>query len=375
MKKYLLLSLSLLGMLIAVLPLFAVDPPTYRLINSDSFQATKAGEEYISYLVGNVHFFYNEIEFYSDRAEIYEQRQDVFLMGRVVCIQDTLRITCDEAYYYHKTSLLRLISHVVITQTQAGEQIKTTRIVTANQANHDRDKGTFTLTGNVIAHAMSDSVYAKAGFAFYDQQNNYAYMIQNPLVYKVGADSLSLSAEKIEFYESIKKVVASFGVVTQNPQIKATCDFLIYYGDEEQIRSETEESYDGKVVYIGNPQFYSDDADGNAELFTVYLVKNKIDLIYLENSSYISFKTDEALPKDSWIKSDFMSLYYKETKPTSFFAKDNVSSYFIQKSNKNKQEIYNNVSSETLNISFNDDSKVQDIRVNKSVSGMYKFVK
>jgi len=365
----------LLFAILATSLLSATEPPTYRLINSDSMQVHKSGEEYITYLVKNVHFFYDEIEFYTDRAEIYDQRQEVFMMGHVVCVQDTLRLTCDEAYYYHKSSLLRLISNVTITQTQKDDRTQTLRTVTANQATNDRDKGTYTLTGNVIAHAISDSVYAKAGFAFYDQNAAYAYMIQNPLVYRVGADSLSLSAEKIEFFESIKKVVASFAVVTQNPQIKATCDFLIYYGDENQIHSETDDVYDAKIVYIGSPKFYSDDADGNADLFTVYLTDNKIDLIYLENSSYISFKTDETLPKDSWIKSDFMSLYYQETKPKNFVATENVSSYFIQKSGKNKQEIYNDVSSEIINISFNDENKVQDIKVKNKVSGMYKFIK
>jgi len=350
--------------------LYTQTTATYRLINSDQINVNKAGEQYITYLTGNVHFFYDELEFFADRAEIYEEKQEVFLIGNVKAVQDTLDISCNEAYYYHQTQLLRLIDSVRLTQTSQNE---VSRIVTARSGTHNREKGEFVLTGDVFAHTVADSVFATSGYAFYDQNTGYGYMIQSPLIWRTGADSLSLTAQKIEFFEPINKVIASFGVVTQNSTVKATCDFLIYYGDEQQIKAETEDKYDAKIVYIGDPNFFSEDGDGNADLLTIYLVKNDISLIYMENNSYITFKTSNDVPKDSWIKSDFMRLYYANNKPLNFSAEQNVSSFFKQVNNKTQKEIFNDVEGNQLNIYFDDEQKVKELSIDHSVRGKYKF--
>ncbi|MCK4312745.1 MAG: hypothetical protein KAW88_08440, partial [Candidatus Cloacimonetes bacterium] len=41
----------------------------YRLINADTLIVNKINEEYVTDLIGNVHFFYGETEFFSDFAK------------------------------------------------------------------------------------------------------------------------------------------------------------------------------------------------------------------------------------------------------------------------------------------------------------------
>jgi hypothetical protein len=318
----------------------------------------KYGDDYVTFLSGNVHFFYDDIEFLSDRAEIYERERYVVLRGNVVAIQDTLRITCDEARYLQEQKLLRLMGNVVMREIH---DTTVNRRVTSDNAVHFRETGVFELMGSVYAHDVSDSLYATAGYVFYDQNEGYGYMLQNPTIWRTGADSLSLSAQKIEFFEPIQKLVASFNVVTQNKDIVAMCDFLIYYGEED------------KVIYIGDPRFYTENGDGSAELITIFLEKNDIREIHLENECHIVFRTAEDSPKNSWIESTNMILYYENNKPTLFVANTSVKSHFIQINRNNNREQNNFVTGDELNITFDEDSNVVDVRINSNVSGMYRF--
>jgi lipopolysaccharide export system protein LptA len=331
--------------------------PTYRLINADNLQVQRQGEEHVTYLLGNVHFFYDDIEFFSDRAEIYEKQRYVMLWGNVKAIQDTLVITSGEAQYYHDDQHLRLLRNVVIYEIH-DEEIS--RSVNSINASHFRKHGEFVLTGQVFAQSFADSLYARAGYAYYNQSTGYGYLQQRPLVWRAGADSLSLSAEKIEFFEPIQKLVASFSVVTQNNDIRTTSDFLIFYGEED------------RVVYIGNPRFYSEDGDGSADLFTIYLDGNNIREIVMEDNCHIYFKTSPDAPKDSWIISDQMTLTYVDNKPASFVAINNIQSYFRHNQNR-RQEMSNNVTGELLTIVFDENSNVTEVNINAAVRGVYRF--
>ena len=346
--------------------LYADTAPTYRLINANTLFVSKLGDEYITNLQGDVHFFYDDIEFFADQAEIYEKRQTLTLMGSVKAIQDTLNLECSLAHYFHETQYLRLTGNVVMTETMQNDEIR--RRTTANSGNYFRDKGEIDLTGNVFAHSIPDSLFAKSGYAFYNQKTGYGYLIQNPLIWRTGNDSLSLYAEKIEFFEPIKKVVASFDVITQNQNIKATCDFLIYYEEE------------GRIVYIGNPKFFSEEGDGFADLITIMLDNENeehegvvIKEIILQDNCSINFRTSENMEKDSWITGDSMTLFYANNKPSEFIAEDNVNSRFNHRGEKNQQEMSNTVSGKYLKINFDENSNATEIKINETVRGVYRF--
>jgi len=309
-------------------------------------------------LSGDVHFFYDEIEFLADRAEIYDVQQFVLLRGNVVVIQDTLRITCNEAQYFHQTQLLEARGNVVMTETHDDVLL---RRVTSNTATHFRDRGEFILQGNVHAHDVEESLFGRAGYAFFNQIEGYGYMIQRPIVWRAGEDSLSLSAEKIEFFQDNDKLVASFNVVTQNSEIRATSNFLIYYGDED------------RAIYIGDPRFYSDNGDGYADLITVYLEENKIREIHMEGNSFINFRSGNEGLKDNWVSSTNMILFYVDDKPVEFIARENVQSFIRQDGNNQRQTMNNNVSGELLTIFFDENSDIESLSISERIRGRYRF--
>ena len=338
--------------------LYPDEPVSYRLINSDQLRVNRIQEEYITYLRGNVHFFYADIEFFTDMADIYEIQEYVVLRGNVLIIQDSLSISCNDAQYYHKNELLRVQGNVIMTEEKSEG---TFRRVTSNTGTHYRNSGEIILQGNVFSHDEQESFFGRSGFATFNLQTGYGYMIERPVIWRTEPDSLALFAEKIEFYEDTNRVVASFDVVTQNNDIVVKSNFLIYYGNED------------RMVYIGEPLFYTENGDGYADLITVFLEDNDIKEIHLEGNCFIVFSSNNESFKDNWIRSDFMNLYYTENKPQEFISRGNVRSFFIQDQNQRRNSMDNSVNGEVLNIFFDEDSNVTELRKNDTVRGKYRF--
>jgi len=356
-SKQLIIIFILLFNVISLVSLESLGTP-YRLINSDHLQINRLSDEYITYLRGNVHFFYDDIEFKADKAEIYEIQQYVKMTGNVIAIQDTLSINCHEAQYYHLKEFLRVQGNVLITETGT---MHTYKEVKANVGEYDRLNGMFTLKGNIKAWAREDSLHATAGFATYDLNTGYGYMIQKPIIWKAGQDSISLSAEKIEFYNDIQKIVASFDVVTKNKELKATSNFLIYYGTEE------------KLVYIGNPKVFSNFGDAKADLITAYLKEKQIDRVEFDNNCLVYFNTKENEKKENMVKSSQMKLFYENGKPIKFNADNNVETYFVQNSTKKQTAMNNRVFSNKLRLTFDDEMQINTIKLDTVTKGKYRF--
>ncbi len=330
----------------------------YRLINADHLQMNRISDEYITYLRGNVHFFYGDIEFKADRAEVYEKQKYVIMKGNVLAIQDTLSIKCNEAQYYHNNEFLRVQGNVIMTET--GSQ-GSYREVRANTGEYKRLDGDIELKGNIKAYTQLDSLHAIAGFATYNLSTGYGYLSQKPVIWKAGNDSLSLSAEKIEFYNDTQRIIASFNVVTENNDLKATSNFLIYYGLEERL------------VYIGNPKVYSKFGDGQADLITVFLKEQQIDKIDFNDNCLIYFSTEEDEIKNNMVKSSRMQLFYQEGKPSKFYAEESVETYFVQHSNQKQLAMNNRVFSNKLQLSFDDEMQIQIIKLDAVTKGKYRF--
>jgi lipopolysaccharide export system protein LptA len=340
---------------------YANQPVTYQLINSDEMQIHSISEEYIILLRGNVHFFYGEIEFFADRANIYSATEHVILRGNVVAIQDSLRITASEAIYSHPIGELRVERNVVMTETHDGI---ITRKATSNLAIHNTQTDEFTMRGNVHIHEFMEIMFARAGHMFFNRETGYGYMLETPFVWREGEDALSISAEKIEFFEDTNRVVASFGVITETQDLRVLCDFLIYYGD------------DGRLIYIGNPRFYSDSGNGSAELITVFLVEpgsNDIREVLLEGESVVHFRTSPEEPADSWVRSNNMTLIYDDNVPVEFIARENVRSFLRQANDDTELAMDNNVYGEYLNLFFAEDQSISHVRIQERVRGNYRF--
>jgi len=112
---------SLIGKFLVIFVLFSLmlfaenhELQSYKLINADTLIVQNINDEYISNLIGNVHFFYGETEFFADKADIYEQQKIVRLWHNVRVYEDTLSLLADKVNYFRKTEKLFLDNNVKI---------------------------------------------------------------------------------------------------------------------------------------------------------------------------------------------------------------------------------------------------------------------
>lgn len=331
----------------------------YRLINADQLRMNKFMDEYVTNLDGNVVFYYGKTQFKADYAEIYEQQKSVVLKGNVRIKEDTLTFYADNAYYYRNDEYIKALGRVKVREDHSD---KTYRELSANQIEYYRDRGDMYASQNVLMYEQKQNVYAKSGYATYNTNNGYGYMIRDPLVWQKNQDdSLSIKAEKIELFKENNKLLASFNVQTKNKEMSSTSDFLIYYIDQ------------GKVILVGKPLLNSEFGDAQAENMSFLLKNNKIESATLQDSCKIFFAEDKGKEKTNWITSDVVNVYWKNDKINSFVAKDNVLSYIYQEQKKKQLPMSNLASGSELSVSFDQDQKIQKINLKNSVQGKYVF--
>ncbi len=330
----------------------------YKLINSDQLFLSKSGDEYITQLTGNVHFFYGEIEFFCDQAEIYEKQKIARMSGNVKAIDDTLELKANQADYFRFTEYLLLVGNVHIKETHKDRTIRT---FASDKGEYFKKEGNIFANDNIKVYDQREKVHGTCGYLTYNLKNGYGYLIKEPVIYMTGADSLKIIAQKMELFKNLKKIVATFDVKTFTKDITTTSDFLIYLNDEE------------KAIYMGKPKFTSDFAEGKAETITLWFSKKSLNKIVLNDSCYVTYASEKNLPKINWIESDSMRMEYVKDNPKYFFAMNNVKSYYFQDNSAKKDKMNNLASGQNLLIEFTDDKKIKYLTLKNQAKGKYKF--
>ncbi len=330
----------------------------YKLINADTLIIHEVRGEYISNLRGNVHFFYGETEFFSDKADIFEKQKIVRLWDNVEVYDDTLSLFADKVNYFRKSEKLFLNGNVFTKEVHSDS---TYRTFEADYVKYFRDQQEFYANDNVSTYDQRENIYGECGQLYYLIKDGYGYLMKKPKLQSVGKDTINVSAEKIEYYNDYKKVVALFNVITNSNEFKILSDFLLYYSEKE------------KAIYQGEPKLFSDNADALADEFQIYFEDNKMREALLIDSCKVLFKTDENFEKDSWVESDEMQFKFEDGKLKKCISTGNVDSYYNQKKTDKKQFTKNRAKGEKLIIQFGEDSILETLKMINNIQGNYIF--
>lgn len=330
----------------------------YKLINADKLIINKIDGEYVTNLLGNVHFFYGETEFFSDKADIFELQKIVKMTGNVQVYEDTLSLLADHVDYFRKQERLFLRGDVLATETHIDS---TRRTFEAQEVEYFRNTREFFARDSVKTFDERENMYGKCGELKYFMNDGYGYLIKQPLLSIADKDTLSITAEKIEYFENYKKVAATFNVNTFSEQFNMASDFLLYFTDDE------------KAIYQGQPMFTSDFADAQAQEFRIFFQDQKIRKAVLQDSCAVQFSDAADKPKNNWAVSDQMEFNFVHGNITYCQANENVESYFAQERSDSKDFSANRSTGEHLVIELNDDNKITKISMQDDVQGIYKF--
>ncbi len=355
MKKILLGSLILFGLLAG----WCEAPRPYHLIHADRLVVRTVRGEHISDLVGNVHFFYGDTEFFSDFATLYEKQELANLKGRVVVLEDTLRMEATKVAYYNISEQLFLQDSVYVTETH---QDGTKRTFTARRVEYFRKTRDFTAIDEVHTWDERENITATCGYLTYNLGTGYGYMMRDPMVQKIQSDTLAIAAQKIEYFDDYQKIVATFNVDVTSSENRITSDFLIYFSNEE------------KAIFKGQPRFYSSFGDGLAKEFHIFFQKQRLRQAEFIDSCRVDFRAKPGEAKTNWILADRMIFNFIDDAIIESYAEGGVNAMVIQEQSAHQDYGWNHSQGEWLHILFNDDQDISEISLKTRTTGKYRFI-
>lgn len=346
-------------LLISCLLLGAKNPPElFRLVHSDKLFLNKTETEQILELVGNVHFFYGKTEFKSDRALILDKQKIARLTGRVKVSNDTLALASDSLAYYRIPEIMNLGGNVYITEKKPDGSL---RWFKSQQAVYDKANQKLTTWEKVEAYDLVENAYASCGYAFWDRLLGYAYMVESPRLRSGVADTLNIQADKIEFFDKEKKIVATFNVKVEARDYDASSDFLLYFINED------------KAVFTGEPLFESDYARATAREFYLHFKDRKLERVELADSCKVWFSEERSAPKTNWVSAAFVKLTFEGERLLDFSAEQGVSYFYEQAEGEKKDYFENRATGDYLEAKFTSDNKLESMKMKRGIKGVYKF--
>lgn len=330
----------------------------FRLIHSDKLFLNRTEAEEILELNGKVHFWYGDTEFKSDRAMIFNKQRIARLTGNVSVSNDSLALVADSVAYYRIPEELNMGGKVYITEKKKGGGFRWFR---SDYAVYDKKSDKVTVWQNVSSYDEEENALAECGYAFWDRKIGYAYMIEEPRLRSGKADTLYIQADKMEYFDAERKLVATFNVDVRSREYSASSDFLIYFLKED------------KAVFTGEPVFRSDFAEATAREFYLYFDERKLKTAELVDSCRVDFAEESGAVKKNWVTAGFVSISFEDDNIREFSAENQVAYYYEQEKKDKKDFFINSATGEFLEAKFSTDNKLDIMRMKKSIKGRYKF--
>ena len=343
------------------LSLFAAKPGTpekFRLIHADKLFMSKTYEEQALELSGKVHFFYGDTEFKSDRALILDIKKIARLSGNVVVHNDSLTLVADTLAYYRIPELMNAGGRVTATHSNKDGAY---RWMTSDYATYDKKNDVLTCWSRVTSYDREENATAKCGYAQWDRARGYALMLEQPYLSSAKNDTLNITAEKMEFFDADKKLIATFNVQVNSRDYTTTSDFLIYFMDED------------KAVFTGVPRFNSEYATASAREFHLLLEERKLKRAELIDSCRVDFTEEKGGEQKNRVFADLISMDFLGDQLRQFEAEGLVSYFFQQDEAPKKDFFVNNATGTYLKADFDEDSKLQTMQMKTDVKGKYVF--
>jgi lipopolysaccharide export system protein LptA len=344
------------SLILALLPLWGREK--IRVIHSDKLYLSKVQDEQVMRLEGKVHFWYGKTEFKSDRALIFDLQKIARLDGNVKVNNDSLSLAADSLTYYRIPDELNAGGRVLIEQKTKG---KVTRWFRSDKAIYSKFHNTVTVWSNVSSFDQEESATLTCGYAFWDRKNRYAYMIEEPRLDVAGKDTLHVQADKFEYFEEERKLMATFNVLARSQDYEASSDFLVYLLKEE------------KAMFLGEPQFRSDSAIASAKEFYLFFKDRELQRAELVDSCRLDFAEEEDGPKKNWVRANYVRVDFEDKKIRRFEAEKTVSYRFDQEQTEERDFFVNTADGEFLEAKFNKESELEFMNMRQKIKGVYKF--
>lgn len=346
------------SLLLALLPLWGQGREKIRVIHSDKLFLSKMQDEQVMRLEGKVHFWYGKTEFKSDRALIFDLQKIARLDGNVRMNNDSLSLASDSLTYYRNKEELNAGGKVLIEEKKQG---KVTRWFRCDYAIYNKLQDNVTVWDNVSSYDQEEKATLSCGYAFWDRKNRYSYMIENPHIEIAGKDTLNVSADKFEYFEEERKLMATFNVLAESQDYEASSDFLVYLLKEE------------KAVFLGEPEFRSENAVASANEFYLFFKDRELQRAELVDSCRLDYAEEKLAPRLNWVKANFVRIDFKDKQIHRLEAENTVSYRYYQEKTEERDFFINTSDGDYLEAKFTEENKLDSMQMRSKIKGIYKF--
>ncbi len=346
------------SLLLALLNLGGQSREQIRVVHSDKLYLSKVQDEKVMRLEGQVHFWYGKTEFRSDRALIFDLQKIARLDGNVRVQNDSLSLAADSLTYYRNSEEMNAGGGVLIEEKRQGRVVRWFR---ADKGNYNRLYDTATVWDNVSSYDQEENATLSCGYAFWDRKNQYSYLIEDPRMDIAGKDTLSVRADKFEYFGEERKLMATFNVLAQSQDYEASSDFLVYLLKEE------------KAMFLGEPEFRSQNSTATAREFYLYLKDRELQRAELVDLCRVDFAGEEEGPKLNWVEANFVRIDFADKQISRFEAENSVSYSYQQDQTEERDYFLNTAGGDFLEANFNADNELEFLKMRQRIKGNYKF--
>ncbi|MDI9571562.1 MAG: hypothetical protein QM209_00085, partial [Candidatus Cloacimonadota bacterium] len=200
-------------------------------------------------------------------------------------------------------------------------------------------------------------------YAQWDRGKGYALLLDEPYITSGIEDTLAVAAEKMEYFEPERKLIATFNVQVDRGEFHTTSDFLVYFLEEE------------KAIFTGEPKFISDFADAKATEFHLFMKERKLVKAELIDSCHIDFAEERFKEKKNTVDADIVTMDFLDEQLRRFVAEGEVSYFYQQDETEKKDFMINSATGLYLQANFDEDSKLQNMQMKTDIKGKYVFKK
>lgn len=213
------------------------------LERANEFEVLLEDDRYITHAIGNVIFRTETGRIYCDSA-VWRKRESVDLKGNVVVDDEDYRLAADSVFY-----------NIVTSEALA--------------------RGS-----NVELWSYKDSLYAVGLHAYFDNEKDFFYMEERPVLYLNYPDSarmVEVIADLIEYDANSKRTEASGTVIITSKDISSFSDCAIM------------NTADNTLDLFGNPRAKRGHSEVTGELISVYFEEGMLRKIDVIDSAYGEF--------------------------------------------------------------------------------------
>lgn len=369
MRKLFLLKILMLQLLLTVLS-FAQQGDLIRVVG-DSLVGKVSSGEAIREVYGNVVLTQGDVVITCNRAIQYISRNEAELIGNVIAKKDTLTIKTPHGYYFGNLSKTKSNSGVflddkkVILTADSGEyyfnedraffetNVKlydTTATLTSDKLTYFQKQDRTVATGNVkivdneneiIADTLEHFRNTKVTFAFSNvmiknkknntqiygehledyREKNYSIIDVNPLLLQVDTtyatnsdsvkemklDTLFIKSRVMEsFRDSVERFIATDNVLILKNEFASRNDLTLYYKDKNVIiTNKINDDARQPIIWDGNSQLTGDS-------IKIFLDGNQIKQLNVNNLAFMMSQNENYDDRYDQTSSDSVKIYFND---------------------------------------------------------------